>query len=313
MCNNFITLFNFNYLPQGLTMFHSLKKNYPSAKLWVLCMDDKVAKYLIKKKIKDLQIIHLNEIETNKLLKVKKERNFIEYCWTLTPFLPTFFFKKYKKKKVIYLDADIFFYKKLDPIFKEFRNSKKSIFITEHGFHKKFDYIKNKRGNYCVQFIIYKNNSKSKKILKWWQDRCLEWCHEIVENGKFGDQKYLDMWPRLFKNHICISKNLKFFQGPWTLDRFKEKDAIVYHFHGFKINSPNILIYNNYGFTNKIIKNIYIPYIRSIGNTLKKINLNFSQSSERFFRIKTIYYHLRFNVFGFSIKNRLVFDLNKIN
>lgn len=311
MCNNFITLFNFNYLPQGLTMFYSLKKNLPNAKLWVLCMDDQVAKYLLKRKLKDLKVIHLKEIENDKLLRAKRERKFIEYCWTLTPFLPTFFFKKYKKKHVTYLDADLFFYKKLNPIFDEFKHSKKSVFITEHGFHKRFDYIKKKRGNFCVQFIIYKNNNNTKKILKWWQDKCLKWCYEFVEKGKFGDQKYLDKWPILFKKYIHISKNRKFFQGPWTLDRFKEHDAIVYHFHGFKINTPNILIYNNYGFTKKIIKNIYFPYIKSMKRTLKKINIKFSQSSERFFRMKTIYYHLKFNVLKFNIKNRLVFNLNK--
>ena len=214
-------------------------------------MDDQVESYLLKKRIKDLIAIKLGEIENNKLLSVKKERSFVEYCWTLTPFLPTLFFDKYKKKQVTYLDADLFFFKKLNPIFKEFKKSRKSIFITEHGFHKKFDYIKKNKKNFCVQFIIYKNDNNTKKVLKWWQEKCLKWCFQCVEKGKFGDQKYLDKWPILFKNYIHISKNLCFFQGPWTLDRFQDNDAIMYHFHGFKINSPNILIYNNYGFTKK--------------------------------------------------------------
>ena len=38
------------------------------------------------------------------------------------------------------------------------------------------------------------------------------------------------------------------------------------------------------------------PYIISLKNTLKHINSTFTQSSERFFRVKTLYYNLRFNV-----------------
>ena len=312
MHNNFITLFNFNYLPQGLTMYFSLIKNYPSANLWVLCMDKKVENYLKKKKLSNLKIIPLKEFENKRLLKIKKKRKFLEYCWTITPFLPSYFFKKFKKKSVTYLDADLFFYKKLNPIFKEFVNSGKSIFITEHGFHKKYDFIK-KNGRFCVQFIIYKNDMKSKKILNWWQIKCIEWCHDYHQDNKFGDQKYLDEWPKLFKSKIHISKNLKFFQGPWTFNRFNINDIILYHFHGLKLNSSKILIYNRYGFTNEIINRIYKPYIISLKNTLKHINSTFTQSSERFFRVKTLYYNLRFNVLKNKINKRLVFDLNKID
>ena len=76
----------------------------------------------------------------------------------------------------------------------------------------------------------------------------------------------------------------------------------MYHFHGFKINSPNILIYNNYGFTKKIIKIFIFLILEQLKNSIK-INTNFTQSSERF-RIKTIYYFLRFNILKFDIKNR---------
>ena len=46
----YITLFNFNYVPQGLTMFFSLKKYLPDSRLWVVCMDKKVELFLKKKK-----------------------------------------------------------------------------------------------------------------------------------------------------------------------------------------------------------------------------------------------------------------------
>ena len=91
-------------------MYKSLKKNLPDAKLWVVCMDKKVEKFLKKRKFVDLKVISLRDLENKKLLKAKKQRKFVEYCWTLTPFLPSFFFKKFKNSRTVtYIDADIFF------------------------------------------------------------------------------------------------------------------------------------------------------------------------------------------------------------
>ena len=309
---NYITLFNFNYVPQGLTMFFSLKKYLPDSRLWVVCMDKKVELFLKKKKIKDLEIIPLKNVENEKLLKIKKKRKFIEYCWTLTPFLPDFIFKRFKKiKRVTYIDADIFFFKNPKFIINEFIRSKKSVLLTEHGFHYKKDYS-SVSGKFCVQYMIFNNNQKVKKILKWWQTKCIDWCHDYPDKGRLGDQKYLDLWPKLFKNSIHISKNKKFFQGPWTYNRFRSKDRIIYHFHGLKIKNFNILVYNRYGFTNEIIKNIYIPYCQAIKNTLIEVNKNFDQINDIFFEIKILIYKFRCNFFDIKVNNNKVFDLNKL-
>ena len=65
MSENFITLFNYNYLPQGLSLYYSLKKNLPEANIWVVCMDKKVEADLKKRNLPDLNIIPLKKIENN--------------------------------------------------------------------------------------------------------------------------------------------------------------------------------------------------------------------------------------------------------
>jgi hypothetical protein len=37
------------------------------------------------------------------------------------------------------------------------------------------------------------------KALKWWKDSCLEWCFSRNDNGRFGDQGYLDLMRARFK------------------------------------------------------------------------------------------------------------------
>ncbi len=297
MTENFITLFNYNYLPQGLTLYYSLKKKLPKSKIWVVCMDIKVEKDLKRRNLPDLKTIPLKKIENKSLKEIKKKRKFIEYCWTLTPFLPSYFFKNNKSAKFItYLDADIFFYKNPMPIIREFLKSKKSIFLTEHGFHPNHD-ISDISGRFCVQYMIYKNDVHCEKILKWWQEKCLDWCHDYPDNGRLGDQKYLDEWPKLFKNKIHISRNKKFFQAPWTFDRFKTKDKIIYHFHGLKINSNKIYVYNNYGFSKEIINKAYLPYCRALKKTLKKIKFVFSQDVKPFSFSSRVKTWVKYNLF----------------
>ena len=160
--------------------------------------------------------------------------------------------------------------------------------------------------------MIFKNDNGCKTILKWWQEKCLEWCYDYPDNGRLGDQKYLDEWPRLFKKNIHISKNKKYFQAPWTYNRFKTKDKIIYHFHGLKINSNKVYVFNNYGFTKKIIKDVYLPYCKSLKMSLDKINYKFTQYIKKNTLLKDLKFYIKFYLFKDEKLKRYIFDLNKI-
>ena len=48
------------------------------------------------------------------------------------------------------------------------------------------------------------------KCLKKWTNQCLEWCYYKLEDGKMGDQKFLDEWPKLYKScHIIMKLELE--------------------------------------------------------------------------------------------------------
>lgn len=55
--------------------------------------------------------------------------------------------------------------------------------------------IKVKKQEYIVfNLFIFRNNQQGRKVLTWWRKACLEWCYNRFEDGRFGDQKYLDDW-----------------------------------------------------------------------------------------------------------------------
>ena len=45
---HFVTLFDYNFLPQGLSLIESIKKH--NVRVWVFCLDKKIYKLLKKKK-----------------------------------------------------------------------------------------------------------------------------------------------------------------------------------------------------------------------------------------------------------------------
>ena len=119
MTENFVTIFNRDFLPQGLNLYDSLKKNSKDFFLWVLCVDKETEVILKKLNKTNLKIISVNDYENDVLSNIKQNRTISEYCWTLTPLAPKIVFKKsVNLQRVTYVDADMFFFNSSDIVFK---------------------------------------------------------------------------------------------------------------------------------------------------------------------------------------------------
>lgn len=247
MQNNFCTLFDQNYLTRGLALYDSLNKHCQSFKLWVLCMDETTYDVLERLNLPNAILIKLSDFEDKQLLAVKPTRTAGEYCWTCTPSLPLYIFAHYKNvKQIAYLDADIYFYSSPNPIFCEFKGN--SIMIIPHRYSPSQKHMEGPSGAYNVSMLVFKRDANGLKSLNWWRGRCLEWCYNRVEDGKLGDQKYLEQFPKLFKK-VHILDHIGAGVAPWNISQYKilEKDnrvylngvpLIFYHFQGLKIYSP---------------------------------------------------------------------------
>ena len=115
--------------------------------------------------------------------------------------------------------------------------------------------------------------------MTWWQQRCIEWCHARREDGKFGDQKYLDDWPERFRDEVHVLKQGERTMAPWNVAYIysgKKKAAslkpVFYHFHGLRIVShERILLYRRYR-TGPASQWIYNEYSEAIVQALKWIH-----------------------------------------
>ncbi|HEY3308690.1 MAG TPA: hypothetical protein VGJ93_09570 [Desulfuromonadaceae bacterium] len=291
--NHFCTLFDSNFFSRGLAMYRSLAAVHDYFTLYVFCFDDRVHRLLSEMHLPGVVPISLGEFETQELLAVKASRSKAEYCWTCTPHVIRHVLDNYRILQVTYLDADLFFFASPSLLLQEFEQSGGSVLITGHRFAAR--YMKAVvHGIYCVQFMTFKNDERGMEVLSWWQERCLEWCYARVEEGKFGDQKYLDDWPERFEG-IHILQHEGGGLAPWNIIDYKlsrEQNgliasnvnrgalcrAVFYHFHNLRFNNGGYLDLGYYMLTADARGLLYKPYLKSLfeaGKILGKLDGSF--------------------------------------
>jgi hypothetical protein len=267
-------------------MYQSLEKVCPSFHLYVFAFDNDCYTYLNNHPLPHLTAISLHNFESPSLLHIKPTRSMAEYCWTSTPFTILYCLQKFNLADCTYLDADMIFYN--DPKVLVDEMGDKSVLISEHQYPKIYDQSWYS-GIYCVQFMCFKNNEAGLKVLNWWKDRCLEWCYGRLEDGKFGDQKYLDDWTTRF-DCIHVMQHRGGGVAPWNLilyDFLNEPDlqliekktvtayeVIFFHFHGVQFFKDKKISLAGplYEISADVKKIFYYPYISQLINIAKGIH-----------------------------------------
>ncbi len=265
---HYCTLFDYNFSLSGISLYRSLEAVGEPFCLWVIAMDTKVAVLLDDLDLPHLKVIALSDIETDAHLAVKQERTFREYCWTMTCFTLSAVFERAPDiKRVTYLDADMFFFNSARPLFDELETAGKDILITSHGYAPEYEQG-DEHGKYCVQFLTANNSEGGHKVLAWWQARCLEWCFDRVEPGRFGDQKYLDEWPERFAAETHVYSGVRDLLAPWNLAHFHAEHGgylpVTYHFHGLRLVSRDKLQLCISYKTGNQWRAIYDPYVEQL-------------------------------------------------
>ena len=262
---NFCTLFDSTYLTRALAMYESLKRCCPSFHLYVFALDDLVKVYFSDCQFEDITVISEGDFQSPRLVEAKKHRNKAEYCWTCTPVALEYAIDQFQLDHCIYLDADLYFFG--DPTSIAMKLEENSILITPHNYLPRYDYSAD-CGIYCVQFIGFKNDEYGRRALGWWRDACLDWCYARVEDGKFGDQKYLDDWPTRFQG-VCVIKSSGMGVAPWNVSGFGGVGAIsdfcFYHFHGIEFFQGGVVrLAFHYEIPDWAVRDIYCVYLRHV-------------------------------------------------
>ena len=279
---HFVTLFDSKFLPMGLALHDSLMTHGQPFHLWIICMDDKVEEQLARISLPHVTLIQLGSVETRELLAVKSGRSRGEYCWTLTPFTFQAVFERDDSiERVTYLDSDIYFFADPQILLQELEETGKHVLLTEHAYAPEYDFYLNLSGRFCVQFMTFRRTAEAGKVMRWWQERCLEWCFDRHEEGKFGDQKYLDDWPERFADEVHVVQQTEKTLAPWNAEYIEKKllgrlEPVFYHFQAFRIiGRKEVRLFGGYaiGPAGLRLYEAYLAAIRKCLGTMKRFGI----------------------------------------
>lgn len=314
--HEFCTLFDHHYLPRGLVLYRSLMATGAPFRLRVFCMDGKTKVLLERLALPCLVPIGLDELEAHDpdLLSVKPTRTQVEYCWTATPAVCLYCLERDPElKEITYLDADLMFFRDPREIFDECGDA--SVLIVPHRFPRRWRHWEETKGVYNVQFLTFRRDDNGLKALRWWHERCLEWCFNRLEDGKLGDQKYLDEWPTRFSGvHVLAHPGAGV--APWNVRQYDlaqrngavtvdGRPLVFYHFHslrlyrshwalrflgrlptGFQVarESPPLVWSSSFHASRNERRLIWDPYVVEVGRALEQL----AQSGETHLGLETV-------------------------
>ncbi len=277
----FCTLFNKNYIYQAHCLFLSLQKHQKEFKLFCFCADDESMEYFKNINSPSLEVLGFQQLEDSLplLQTARQNRSMIEYFFTCTPAICLYVMKHYPGvDEIVYLDADLFFFDSPEIVFDEIGNS--SVSIIPHRFNF-FNKLKGLYGHYNVGWVSFKKTEEGLACLNKWHTDCLDWCYDKLSLKRYADQKYLNYWPKLYKN-ISIIKNIGANAGPWNIGNytvskkngkvFLNKTSLVF-FHFASLKHIDDSYYTTcslyYHKLNKTIKDeiylVYLKHLHSIG------------------------------------------------
>lgn len=289
----FCTIFDLGYYTKGLALYHSLEK-VCNFHLYIFTPDEKCYNLLTQKNLPKATIIHVSEIEDGELKKIKNVRDVAEYFWTIKASCINYLFEKYNLDLVSYVDADIYFYSSPEPIFKELGNN--SVLITPHNFSPKYE-KELKNGIFNAGYITFRNDDLGMSALNWWNQRCREWCFGRKENGKFGDQLYINELSNFIGVHTLKHKGIL---ANWNVQQFRIRidegiifceaennetfNVIFFHFHYLKFfNSKEVELGRKY-ISAEVYSIFYKPYIQYL---LELATFNMQGAVDKTFSWKT--------------------------
>ena len=278
---HYCTFFDRNYAGRGLALYGSLLRHGAPFSLWVLCMDDPTHQLFEQLRLAHVRPIRLPDFEAAnpEVAATRGTRSLVEYYFTCTPALPFYVLRQCQDvDRVTYVDSDLYFYGSPRPIFDEMGGT--STLIVGHRFPERLRHLEI-TGVYNVGLLSFRRTEAGLTTLRWWRDRCVEWCYSRVDEGRYADQKYLDDWPERFEG-VRVLEHEGAGLAPWNVSRYElswhdgrvwvdGKPLIFFHFHRLKKLAPRMYDTGLRDFGNTMTSvlrdHIYAPYVRELERT----------------------------------------------
>jgi hypothetical protein len=283
--NHFCTYCDQGYAARLLCLHDSLRAQGEPFRLHVLCFDAATAAVVTAAAQPSLIAVALGDVlaADPDYAAVRGRRTAVEFFFTATPvFVRHCFGREPAAERMTYLDADLFFFGPPSAVFAE--QGEASVGLVPHRFPARLA-GRAIYGTYNVAWVSFRRDRDGLAALEWWRERCLEWCHDRLDQGRFADQGYLDEFPRRFGgvrglDHPGINA------APWNMDgvRIAERDGrlsvndrplLFYHFQGIRELLPGWFDPGLRAYTATLTPElrdvVYRPYLKTLVATQRRL------------------------------------------
>jgi hypothetical protein len=276
--NVFCTYCDQGYAARMRCLHESLKEQGEPFRLWVLCFDAETEAVVTAAHDPSLMALPLATLlaADPAYAAVRSQRSRVEFYFTSTPVLVTHCFERERSAQTVtYLDADLFFIGTTSAVFAEQGDA--SVGIVPHRFPPRLADRVN-HGIYNVGWVSFRRDAEGLACLGWWRERCLEWCHDRLDGGRFADQGYLDEFPRRFRGVRALD-HPGINAAPWNVDSdaltvvdgkpwLEGKPVLFYHFQGIREVAegwfdPGLRTYQQ-DLSPRLRDAIYLPYLKRL-------------------------------------------------
>jgi hypothetical protein len=193
------------FLPQVLALYRSLERHAVDYRLRVLCMDEPSRRFLSRSRLAHLRTRSIAELEDldPELAALRGKRTWTEYCWTATPAFCRLMVESAPPDDVVlWMDADTEFLRDPAALLDELGDG--SVLLTPHHYYRTYPseapawLLTERYGRFNGGTIALRNDREGVAAAGLWRSRSIEWCHERLEPGLFGNQLHLTDFPLRF-------------------------------------------------------------------------------------------------------------------
>ena len=299
------TIVSPNYLPFARTLAGSYVAQHPDQRFFVLIVAD----------LRDpspfgadesFTPVMLEEIGLPDVRRLAMRYDILELNTNVKPTFMKHLLTAHGLNALVYLDPDVFVYSALDPVFEALEAGATAV-LTPHMTAPVYDGKSPSEqdllynGTYNLGFIAVGGTDESRRLLDWWEHRCLQSGFSEGRTGLFVDQKWMNLAPGLFEQVIiCGDPGLN--MAYWNLhERTLQKGdqgilvqgargtvpLCFFHFSGLDRSDEEVISRNTDRFTladRPDLRELFADYRAALaahgGDPAEKLSYGFDQFSD---------------------------------
>lgn len=278
MRNAFFTISSWNYLHYSRTLASSFARHHPDFSC-VFAIADTRRNDLGKDDFPEFDAhIFFDDLDLPDRSAFSFRYDILELN---TAIKPTIFRRLFAEgfDRVIYLDPDIFAYRRFDEVLRAFDEGATSI-LTPHALSPNLhsespnDLTFMRAGVYNLGFLALAKTPETSDLLEWWETRLRTECVvNRLNDGIFVDQKFMDLWPAYCPG-THILRDPAYNVAYWNLDsrtitktdeRYEVNGSPLafFHFSGINHDDRSVLSKHQQRWkptSTKELENLFVDY-----------------------------------------------------